>query len=56
MLIEKMCCKLATVAELRKLLIMVGRLYFTGKLNLVSFTFHMNPEILEKLFNLIFYL
>jgi len=30
-------------------------LYFTGKLNLVFF-FHLNPEILAKLFNLIYYL
>jgi len=32
-----------------------GRLYFTGKLKLVLF-FHLNPEILTKLFNLIYYL
>jgi len=30
-----------------------GKLYFTGKWNLV---FSFNPEILAKLFNLIFYL
>jgi len=33
---------------------MLGRPYFTGKLNLVFF--HLNPEILAKLFNLIYYL
>jgi len=31
------------------------RLYFSEKLNLVFF-FHLNPEILAKLFNLIYYL